>query len=862
MFDPYHKWLGIPPHKQPATFYQILAISPDEQDPDVIEEAAIRQTSHVRTYQTGPYAAESTKLLNQIAMARTVLLDHARREEYDQWLNETTAAREAAAANARPAASSPPPVPQEGFDWNAPASPQADGADLDHLGSFSPLAEDTHPAAEVEEVTPVSRRQPPRKNRTMLMLVGAAFHLFGAALVVYILFFRGKNDVPEHPPAHKTPAKEEAKVPSAQPSRETRPNPNRPPVVNPAPKPVKKGPNLDDEEPFGREPPARQVVGPISTLHGHTSAVSSLAFSPLGRRAVSGSFDGNIRIWDVEMGTTLRSVTPSAGEVLTVAISPPDGRIVLGAGRKDSMIHIWDIKTGKELRPLAGHADSVFSVTFSPDGRQALSGGKDKVMRLWDVKNGKEIRTLPNPGEEGHSGWIRCVAFSPDGKRALSASIEDMSLRYWDLSSGDMLKVFEAGPVGIWCVTFCPDGMRALFGCSDGTIRLWDLDNWRELRRIKAHNADVTGVALLPDGRALSSSRDKTLCLWDLETKRLQYRFSEHEGEVACVAVSPEGRRAISGGADHEIRVWGLPAPGTVRPSLNLNTNDTKPPDKVKPPVKPAPPPPVVKRSPVPAADAQAEAEKLIRKVHKADYAKTDPEHVLSLAVKLTKQADNSESDSAERFVLLREARDLAAKAGNAPATLQAIDAMARLFAIDVLEMKADALTEVNRTASEIHHRVVTGSTLSVALDAVAASKSDLAIRLLNLAQDSAREAKSRELMNRVDAIKTVAKKDLAHPKDPEAQLDLGNSWWDHATGEGKGKEKNQMLWRARYWYEQALPKLPAGSKAKIENRLKDIDNLAPDPTKAAAADWSVNLVAMDSGFLATQGFFPRARQP
>ena len=57
MFDPYHKWLGIPPGRRPPTHYQLLGIAPEEQDPEVIEEAAIRQTAHVRTYQIGPHAA-------------------------------------------------------------------------------------------------------------------------------------------------------------------------------------------------------------------------------------------------------------------------------------------------------------------------------------------------------------------------------------------------------------------------------------------------------------------------------------------------------------------------------------------------------------------------------------------------------------------------------------------------------------------------------------------------------------------------------------------------------------------------------------------------------------------------------------
>ncbi len=86
MFDPYHKWLSIPLDHKPPTHYQLLGVSPDEDDPEVIEEAAFRQTAHVRTYQNGPWAAECARLLNEIALARITLLDPARRQAYDAGL--------------------------------------------------------------------------------------------------------------------------------------------------------------------------------------------------------------------------------------------------------------------------------------------------------------------------------------------------------------------------------------------------------------------------------------------------------------------------------------------------------------------------------------------------------------------------------------------------------------------------------------------------------------------------------------------------------------------------------------------------------------------------------------------------------
>jgi len=87
-FDPYHVWLGIPPEQQPPNHYRLLAIELFENSPDVIASAADRQMVHLRTFQTGKHAAESQKLLNQVAAAKVCLLDPKKKAVYDQQLRQ------------------------------------------------------------------------------------------------------------------------------------------------------------------------------------------------------------------------------------------------------------------------------------------------------------------------------------------------------------------------------------------------------------------------------------------------------------------------------------------------------------------------------------------------------------------------------------------------------------------------------------------------------------------------------------------------------------------------------------------------------------------------------------------------------
>src|SRR5438477_391608 len=104
MFDPYHLWLGIPEGQRPPTHYQLLGIAPTEANAEVIKEAALRQTSHVRNYQTGPHAEDCTRLLNEIGQARAVLLNPEARQAYDATVASPPKPRD---ESANPAGSTP-----------------------------------------------------------------------------------------------------------------------------------------------------------------------------------------------------------------------------------------------------------------------------------------------------------------------------------------------------------------------------------------------------------------------------------------------------------------------------------------------------------------------------------------------------------------------------------------------------------------------------------------------------------------------------------------------------------------------------------------------------------------------------------
>ena len=101
-FDPYYDWLGIPKADQPPHHYRLLGLQTFEGNPRVIENAADRLMTQLRGFAAGPNGKESQKLLNEVAAARTCLLDERRKAAYDKPLRAKLAA-----ASPKPQAATP-----------------------------------------------------------------------------------------------------------------------------------------------------------------------------------------------------------------------------------------------------------------------------------------------------------------------------------------------------------------------------------------------------------------------------------------------------------------------------------------------------------------------------------------------------------------------------------------------------------------------------------------------------------------------------------------------------------------------------------------------------------------------------------
>ena len=284
----------------------------------------------------------------------------------------------------------------------------------------------------------------------------------------------------------------------------------------------------------------------LRAVEGHTDSVCTVSVTPDGRRAVSGSFDKTLRVWNLETGggTVLRGHTDA---VRSVSVTPGGDRAV--SGSQDRTLRVWNLET-EESTVLQGPAEDAYSVTVAPDGRWAVSGNVDNTLRVWDLDTGESAML------RGHANLVSSVSVTPDLKWAVSGSW-DNTLRRWNLETGAST-VFQGHREEVLSVSVTPDGQLAVSGSVDKTLRVWNLETG-ESTVITGHADRVESVSVTPDGRrALSGSDDKTLRVWDLESGTCLRAVEGHADSVCSVSVTPDGRRAVSGSRDKKLRVWNL----------------------------------------------------------------------------------------------------------------------------------------------------------------------------------------------------------------------------------------------------------------------------------------------------------------
>jgi len=179
----------------------------------------------------------------------------------------------------------------------------------------------------------------------------------------------------------------------------------------------------------------------------------------------NGGQDNRVRVWDATTGNSVFTYHGHSAAVTNVAWSPHEQRIA--SASDDTTVQVWDATTGENVFTYHGHSDMVTAVAWSPDGKRIASCGYDKTVQVWDATTGSNVLTYSH-----HSDVVYTVAWSSDGKYIASGSV-DKTAQVWDAATGNHVYTFRGHSNIVTSVVWAPNRKQIASGSADKTVQVW-----------------------------------------------------------------------------------------------------------------------------------------------------------------------------------------------------------------------------------------------------------------------------------------------------------------------------------------------------------------------------------------------------
>jgi WD40 repeat protein len=287
----------------------------------------------------------------------------------------------------------------------------------------------------------------------------------------------------------------------------------------------------------------------VRRFPAHVGPINCLALSTDGTTLATAGREGTIKVWNAVGGqfrTTLRAV----GEVRQLAFHP-DGQRLASAALSGS-IQVWDVALGTSLFQLPGPALGADRLHFDPDGTRLIALDTGVSIRQWEAGLGPRHLVLPDTIDR----WPY-HAFAPDGQ-TLVAATRDETFRLWNLRTGTEVRTFAGASGSGVDAAFSPDGTRLAGTSLHSGVHVWEVATGKQLwqKRVPKDRDWTTRLTFSPDGATLAAGTSSgEVHLFDAATGRAGLVFPVQKDRVKAMAFSPDGYRIITVGA-RSVAVW------------------------------------------------------------------------------------------------------------------------------------------------------------------------------------------------------------------------------------------------------------------------------------------------------------------
>jgi len=144
---------------------------------------------------------------------------------------------------------------------------------------------------------------------------------------------------------------------------------------------------------------------PVKSFQGHTNEVNAIKWDPQGKFLASCSDDMTLKVWTMDKDGCVHDLQAHQKEIYTIKWSPtgpgtqnPNMNLVLASASFDSTVRLWDVEKGTCVHTLTRHKEPVYSVAFSPCGKFLASGSFDKCVHIWSTQSGQLVHSYRGTG--------------------------------------------------------------------------------------------------------------------------------------------------------------------------------------------------------------------------------------------------------------------------------------------------------------------------------------------------------------------------------------------------------------------------------------------------------------------------------
>jgi guanine nucleotide-binding protein subunit beta-2-like 1 protein len=208
---------------------------------------------------------------------------------------------------------------------------------------------------------------------------------------------------------------------------------------------------------------------------------------------LSGSRDRSLIIWDLhdvsdadgtkEHGKPRKVLTGHSHFISDIDLSS-DSRFALSSSW-DGTIRLWNLAAAETRKTLFGHTKDVMTVAFSPDNRQIASGSIDKQIKIWNIQGVCKFTVEQNQ----HTDWVSCVRFYYDMKRPIVISASwDRTIKVWDNTTMSLMHTFVGHKAQVNCLDIASGTTFLASGGRDGKVNVWNLVDGKHLDECDAES--------------------------------------------------------------------------------------------------------------------------------------------------------------------------------------------------------------------------------------------------------------------------------------------------------------------------------------------------------------------------------------